>query len=92
MALLSARERATGHAAGARGLAGVGGPALAVYASAEAHSSVPKGVKLAGYGLDMLRLIPGNCDPTVNLYDHYVGCRGQKVESSWPVSARGPGT
>jgi aromatic-L-amino-acid decarboxylase len=29
-----------------------------VYASAEAHSSVPKGVKLAGYGLDMLREVP----------------------------------
>src|SRR5690606_3081190 len=58
VALLSARERATGHAAGVRGLAGAGGPPLAVYASTEAHSSVPKGVKLAGYGLDMLRLIP----------------------------------
>ena len=49
MALLSARERATGGAAGAEGLAG--GTPLAVYASAEAHSSVDKAVKLAGYGL-----------------------------------------
>jgi len=40
---------------------------------------------------DMLRLVPGNCDPTVNLHDHYVGYRGQYVESSWPVFARGPG-
>jgi aromatic-L-amino-acid decarboxylase len=55
VALLSARERATGGAAGAEGLAG--GPALAVYASAEAHSSVDKAVKLAGYGLARLRRI-----------------------------------
>ena len=57
VALLSARERATRHASGIRGLA-VAGPPLAVYASTEAHSSVPKGVKLAGYGLDMLRSVP----------------------------------
>jgi len=58
VALLSARERATGHAAGTEGLAAAGGPPLAVYASTEAHSSVPKGVKLAGFGLGRLRLIP----------------------------------
>ncbi len=55
VALLSARERVTGGAAGADGLAG--GPPLAVYASAEAHSSVDKAVKLAGYGLARLRRI-----------------------------------
>src|SRR3954449_1027981 len=55
VALLSARERATGGAAGAEGLSG--GPALAVYASAEAHSSVDKAAKLAGYGLARLRQI-----------------------------------
>jgi aromatic-L-amino-acid decarboxylase len=58
VALLTARERATGHEAGTLGLAAAGAPPLTVYASAEAHSSVPKGVKLAGYGLDRLRLIP----------------------------------
>ncbi len=56
VALLSARERATAFAAGAAGLRGA--PPLAVYASVEAHSSVPKGVKLSGMGLDMLRGIP----------------------------------
>ena len=35
-----------------------GGPRLTVYASREAHSSVDKAVKLAGYGLDHLRHIP----------------------------------
>jgi aromatic-L-amino-acid/L-tryptophan decarboxylase len=57
VALLTARERATAHQAGTRGLAGVGAK-LTVYASAEAHSSVEKGVKLAGFGLDSLRKIP----------------------------------
>jgi aromatic-L-amino-acid decarboxylase len=57
VALLSARERATGHVAGLAGLAGSGAP-LTVYASSEAHSSIDKGVKLAGYGLDQLRQVP----------------------------------
>jgi len=34
-------------------------------------------------------LIPGHCDPTVNLYDWIVGVRGTRVESVWPVTARG---
>ena len=58
VALLSARERATGGASGRQGMGG--GPGLTVYASHEAHSSVDKGVKLAGYGLDRLRRIPGD--------------------------------
>lgn len=36
-----------------------------------------------------LRLIPGHCDPTCNLYDWYVGFRGDRVETVWPVTARG---
>jgi aromatic-L-amino-acid/L-tryptophan decarboxylase len=55
VALLSARERATGGTTGLRGMSG--GPALTAYASREAHSSVDKGVKLAGYGLEQLRRI-----------------------------------
>jgi D-serine deaminase-like pyridoxal phosphate-dependent protein len=38
---------------------------------------------------DKLRLIPGHCDPTVNLYDNYVCVRGGKVEAIWPITARG---
>jgi 3-hydroxy-D-aspartate aldolase len=34
-------------------------------------------------------LIPGHCDPTVNLHDWYVGVRHGRVEALWPVSARG---
>ena len=55
VALLSARERA----AGLSGAAFPSGHArLMVYASGEAHSSVDKGVKLAGYGLEQLRRVP----------------------------------
>ena len=56
VALLTARERATAGKAGTQGLAAAGAP-LTVYASRAAHSSVDKAVKLAGYGLDMLRRI-----------------------------------
>jgi 3-hydroxy-D-aspartate aldolase len=34
-------------------------------------------------------LIPGHCDPTVNLHDWYVGVRKGRVEALWPISARG---
>lgn len=48
--------------------------------------SDPSGTLRAG---DRLKLIPGHCDPTCNLHDWYVGLRNGKVESIWPVSARG---
>jgi D-serine deaminase-like pyridoxal phosphate-dependent protein len=38
---------------------------------------------------DRLWLVPGHCDPTVNLYDWLVGVRGTRVECLWPVAARG---
>ena len=38
---------------------------------------------------DKLRLVPGHCDPTCNVHDWYVGVRNGKVETLWPVSARG---
>lgn len=43
---------------------------------------------------DKVLLIPGHCDPTINLHDWYVGVRGigssdARVESVWPVAARG---
>lgn len=38
---------------------------------------------------DRVWLIPGHCDPTVNLYDWIVGVRGSRVECLWPVAARG---
>jgi len=38
---------------------------------------------------DKIRLIPGHCDPTVNLHDWYVCIRNDVVEDIWPVAARG---
>ena len=38
---------------------------------------------------DKLRLVPGHCDPTVNIHDWYVGVRGGVVERLLPVTARG---
>jgi 3-hydroxy-D-aspartate aldolase len=46
----------------------------------------PKGVLKVG---EKLRLVPGHCDPTANVHDWYVGVRNGKVETVWPVSARG---
>ena len=38
---------------------------------------------------ERLWLVPGHCDPTVNLYDWIVGVRADRVETVWPVTARG---
>ena len=38
---------------------------------------------------DKVKLISGHCDPTVNLFDWYVGIRNDRVESLWPITARG---
>ena len=38
---------------------------------------------------DKLKLIPGHCDPTVNLYDNFVCVRRGVVEDLWPITARG---
>jgi len=52
-ALLAARERATGYISNERGL----DQRLVAYASAQAHSSVTKGVGIAGIGRENLHLI-----------------------------------
>ena len=53
-ALLSAREKATGFVSNEKGVE----PGMTVYASDQVHSSIEKGVKMAGYGKANLRLIP----------------------------------
>lgn len=57
VALLSARERATDFAWSRLGAATPGADKLTVYASREAHSSIAKGVRLAGLGEERLRLV-----------------------------------
>ncbi len=59
VALISARERTTGYALTRGGLQAEARP-LAIYASAQSHSSVDKAALLAGFGRDNLRLVP--CD------------------------------
>ena len=38
---------------------------------------------------DYVMLVPGHCDPTVNLYDEIICIRGNTVEAIWPIAARG---
>ena len=59
VALISARERTTGYALTRGGLQAEAKP-LAIYVSAQSHSSVDKAALLAGFGRDNLRLVP--CD------------------------------
>jgi len=54
-----------------------------------AGNAVPVSQGLALQVGDRVRLIPGHCDPTVNLYDELVCVRHGRVASIWPISARG---
>ena len=54
VALLTAREKATDFESNKRGLK----EPLIIYISEEAHSSVDKGAKIAGYGAENIRRIP----------------------------------
>src|SRR3954452_16811240 len=56
VALLAARERASGYSAAGGGLQAQEQP-LVVYTTAQAHSSTPKAVLLAGYGQENLRYV-----------------------------------
>lgn len=38
---------------------------------------------------DKLMLVPGHCDPTVNLHEWFVCIRRGAVEDLWPIAARG---
>jgi D-serine deaminase-like pyridoxal phosphate-dependent protein len=49
--------------------------------------ATPEG-SIVGLG-EALMLVPGHCDPTVNLYDDLVCVRGDRVEAIWPIAARG---
>jgi D-serine deaminase-like pyridoxal phosphate-dependent protein len=65
-----------------------GGPAEYVKASDEHGVIQVNGA--TGYAVgDKLKLIPGHCDPTVNLYDHFICVRNGRVEAIWPITARG---
>ena len=49
-------------------------------------------IKNSDYSLkigDKVMLVPAHCDPTVNLFDWYVGIRNNRVDLLWPITARG---
>jgi D-serine deaminase-like pyridoxal phosphate-dependent protein len=41
---------------------------------------------------DKVRLVPGHVCTTVNLYDQFVGVRGDRVVAAWDIPARGKST
>jgi D-serine deaminase-like pyridoxal phosphate-dependent protein len=65
-------------------------PGLSYTHASDEHGWVEIGAGAPAPGLgDKLLLVPGHCDPTVNLYDWYVCVRGGVVEALWPITARG---
>lgn len=67
-----------------------GRPDLQYQRPSDEHGIVvsEKGATLPDLG-EALRLIPGHCDPTVNLYDWLICIRGSEVVEIWPIDARG---
>jgi D-serine deaminase-like pyridoxal phosphate-dependent protein len=67
-----------------------GRPGVEVVGASDEHGTLRIGAGVAPLALgDRLRLIPGHCDPTVNLHDWYVAVRRGRVEALWPIAARG---
>lgn len=67
-------------------------PGLTYARASDEHGWVEIAAGAAAPALgDKLLLVPGHCDPTVNLYDWYVCMRGGVVEALWPITARGAG-
>lgn len=64
-------------------------PDLAYVKAADEHGVLATpGMARVALG-DVLMLVPGHCDPTVNLYDELVCFRGDRIEALWPIAARG---
>lgn len=65
-------------------------PGLAYRGASDEHGriEIAPGAEAPRLG-EKLLLVPGHCDPTVNLYDWYVAVRRGRVEALWSVSARG---
>jgi D-serine deaminase-like pyridoxal phosphate-dependent protein len=40
---------------------------------------------------EVVLIVPGHCDPTVNMHDHIMGVRDGRVSVVWDVLAKGPG-
>jgi D-serine deaminase-like pyridoxal phosphate-dependent protein len=63
---------------------------LSVVGLSDEHAKVviAPGATKPSLGAKLL-LIPGHCDPTINLHDHYVCVRKGRVEAIWEIGARG---
>jgi D-serine deaminase-like pyridoxal phosphate-dependent protein len=65
-------------------------PDLEVTGVSDEHGKLKVGPQARPLSLgEKVWLIPGHCDPTVNLHDWYVGVRNGRVETLWPINARG---
>jgi D-serine deaminase-like pyridoxal phosphate-dependent protein len=65
-------------------------PGLTVTGMSDEHGKIELGPEAEPLRIgDRLWLIPGHCDPTINLHDVYVGVRNGRVEALWPITARG---
>ena len=63
---------------------------IAVTGMSDEHGRLQLGAKARRLRLgEKLMLIPGHCDPTINLHDEYVAVRKGRVEALWPITARG---
>jgi len=65
-------------------------PGLDFVRASDEHGvlEVADGASAPGLG-EKLLLVPGHCDPTVNLHEWYVCVRRGAVEALWPITARG---
>jgi D-serine deaminase-like pyridoxal phosphate-dependent protein len=65
-------------------------PGLTYVQASDEHGKIEIASGTAAPALgEKILLVPGHCDPTVNLYDWYVGIRAGVVRELWPITARG---
>ncbi len=65
-------------------------PGVTFVGASDDHGKLAIDAGTSGPSLgEKLKLIPGHCDPTVNLYDWYVCIRDGRVEALWPIVGRG---
>ena len=77
VALISAREKASGNSFANGGMQSVKHP-LVVYTTAQAHSSVMKAAVLAGFGVDNVRMV--DTDPTTYAMDPFALSRAMDAD------------
>jgi D-serine deaminase-like pyridoxal phosphate-dependent protein len=64
-------------------------PAATYERASDEHGRLAVSATTNRLGLgDKIRLIPGHCDSTVNLYDWYICVRGNPVEQVWQINSQ----